>query len=225
MIAKILLPLGLGLAACFSASAAMATTVADCTVSAGCSCGESPFDDNELSESFGVDTPPDTSGYVFVITNGEGIWSQLSIEDIDLTAGGDGSCSGILAPEDGVWASTSKINSVSCGSGTAMMQQILSGNLNKENPARVVWGGVFDGETWRQAWLAANPDPEASRPSWKRVSEIEMTSSDSLEGMTSRSRMVLLSPRSFRMDWVVDGRNEEGACGWSVTNMVHKTAD
>ncbi|WP_435258319.1 hypothetical protein ACSBLW_00610 [Thioclava sp. FR2] len=210
---------------CLSFSGALAVTVADCTSAAGCSCAPSPLTDDELSVTFGLDTPADTTGYVFVIFDGTGTWSQLSIEDIDITAGGDGSCAGQLQPEDGVWASSSKVNSVSCGSGTAMMQQILTGNLNREKPARVTWGGVFDGETFRKAWLAANPDPEASHPTWTRVSEIEVTSRDSLEGLTSSSRMVLLSPRSFRMDWDVEGRNEEGVCRWSVTSMVRKTGD
>lgn len=208
-----------------SVSPAMAVTVADCSVSAGCSCADSPLTDDELSVTFGLDTPADTSGYVFVLHDGNGIWSQLSIEDIDITAGGDGSCTGPLQPEDGVWASASKINSISCGSGTEMMRQVLSGNLNREKPVRVKWGGVFDGEIWRKAWMAVHPDPEALRPTWTRVSEVELTSRDSLEGLTSTSRMVLLSPRTFRMDWDVEGRNEEGVCNWSVTNMVRKTGD
>lgn len=225
MRSKYLLAAGLGALAIFVQSPAFATIVADCSVSSGCTCTEARLTDDEMSVTYGLTTPADTSGYVFVISDGTGIWSQLSVEDIDITAGGDGSCTGPLVPEDGVWTSSSKINSIACGSGTAMMTQVLSGNLSREKPVRVAWNGVFDGETWRKAWLVANPDPEAMRPTWTRVSEVELTSTDRLEGLTSTSRMVLVSPRSFRMDWTVEGRNEEGVCNWSVTNMVRKTAD
>ncbi len=204
---------------------APAATVADCTVSAGCSCIESPLNAEELSLLYDIPTPEGAAEMTFVVQDGKAVWSQLSLSDIDITAGGDGQCAGPLAPEDGVWTSTATIDSMTCGSGTAMMKSIMTANMKREKPVRIAWGGVFDAETWRKAWLAANPDPEAGRPEWTRVSEIEMTGSERYEGLTSRYRMILLTPRSFRSEWSVEGRNEEGVCNWSITAMARKTSD
>lgn len=211
--------------AVLTALPAAALTVADCTTHQGCTCAETPLSPEEASLVMGIDTPANAAAMILVVQDGTGIWSPLSAEDIDITAGGDGSCAGPLVPEDGVWTTQSTLNTLSCGPGTAMMRQMIEGNLNREKPVRVTWGGRFDGDRWRDAWLAANPDPEATRPAWTRVSEVELTGADRLPGMTSSYRMVLLTPRSFRMDWDMQAVNDAGPCTWSVTNRVRKTAD
>ena len=215
----------LGAVVLMSPMAASATTVADCTISAGCTCVDSPLSPSDLEVLFDVPPPPDAATQVFVVQDGKGIWSKLSISDIDITAGGDGNCAGPLRPEDGVWTASSVITNMVCGSGTAMMRSMMEANLRKEKPARVVWGGTFDGKIWETAWLAANPDPEATPLAWQQVSEVETKGSVKMAGMTSDYRMILLTPKSFRAEWSFRARNEEGPCNWDVVNMVRKTAD
>ncbi|GHC14807.1 hypothetical protein GCM10007291_10800 [Gemmobacter nanjingensis] len=204
---------------------ALAITVADCTLQQGCACSESPLSAEEIGIVMGATPPQGADGMVFVFQDGDaGTWSPLTPEEIDIVSGGDGACDGPLVPEDGTWVTRSTLNSLHCGAGTAMMRSMIEGTLNKENPVPVRWNGDFSADTWRRAWIAANPQAEApNTPTFNRVSPVELSGRDSIKGMTSTQRMVLLTPRSFRMDWQFEGQNEMGACGWSVTHMVRRT--
>ncbi len=213
----------------FCTSPALALTVATCTEKLGCSCASADASLTLEDAALLVGSAPPAGiadpVVVFAPGNAPAAWSVIPANDVDILYGGNGSCTGPMIPEDGVWTAKSRLNRISCGTGTAMMAAMLKGNLAREKPARVAWGGTFDPETYRKAWLAANPDPEASRPTWKKHSEHSFSGEDRLEGLVSRYKMELLSPTLIRSDWQIEGTNAEGLCTWDITNFLSKTAD
>ena len=211
----------------FAGGSALAdgTTIARCATS-GCFCTTSAATPKDLARSVGLTAPP-AAAPVLVSTAGKWAWETGTPDAIDRAHGGDGRCETALpmAPEDGVWKADGRVNSLSCGQGTAMMRGVLEGNLRREKPARVKWGGAFSGDTFEAAWRAANPDPENDDLTWTADGPYVQRSTLTRDGMTSAGEFVLLTPTQFRMDWTFTARTEMGPCNWSITQDVRKISD
>lgn len=205
--------------------AADATTIARCSAT-GCFCTPSSASPKDLARSVGIAAPAG-AGAVLVSAAGKWSWSKDTPDAVDRAHGGDGRCETALpmVPEDGVWKAEGRVNSLSCGQGTAMMRGVLEGNLRREKPARVKWGGQFSGDAFESAWRAANPDPEDDDLTWTARGPYVQASTVSRDGMTSVGEIVLLTPTQLRLDWTFKARTEMGPCNWSVTQDVRKISD
>lgn len=228
---RLLRPEIVGLAALLSVplaggiARAEGTTIARCAAS-GCFCTSSIAAPKDLARSVGLPAPP-AAGMALVSAAGKWSWSRETPAAIDRANGGDGRCETALAmvPEDGVWQAEGRVNSLSCGQGTAMMRGVLEGNLRKEKPARVTWGGSFGGEAFEAGWRAANPDPQGDDLKWTAAGPYVQRSTLTREGMTSVGEMTLLTPTLARLDWTFTARTEMGPCNWSITQDVRKISD
>lgn len=120
---------------------------ADCH-EGGCRCIESPLSITEMELVLGVEAPAGLEQQIVVDFYGNELsWSQISIAELDLISGGDGTCSAEapLLPEDGVWSSHSRFVTLSCGAATEMLRASTEPHLNDDAAPHVIWGGVFDG--------------------------------------------------------------------------------
>lgn len=197
---------------------------ATCIAESGCTCAPTPLSRDELAVVLGRDA---------IGPEIKGIWSspasdaeptEESADALHARFGGTGACPLTpLEPVDGLWREGQPFNiDVQCGAGTAMFRQVLAGS--KRVTARLVWGGVFSGETIQTAFMAADPDPDYTPHAFRDVSPVETVGTVALaeEGgrMTSTGRMRLLTPRLFSVRWDVQGQNVAGACNWTVEHLV-----
>jgi hypothetical protein len=197
---------------------------ATCIEGAGCTCAAMPINRDELAVVMGLEAvAPDISG-VWDSPATDSSLTEETPEALHARFGGSGYCpQTALEPVDGLWRDSAPFNiAVQCGAGTAMFRQVLA--QQKLITARLVWNATFSGETIQTAFLAADPDPEASRHSFQDLTPVETigTASIAAEGgaMTSTGRMRLLTPRLFTVHWEVLGRNEVGPCNWATDQLV-----
>lgn len=199
---------------------------ATCVDGAGCTCAALPLTREDVAVTLGLEG---------VAADMQGVWDSPA-SDHSLTTetaealharfGGSGYCpQTALEPVDGLWRDGKPFNiNVQCGPGTAMFQQVLANQ--KTVTARLVWNGVFSGDTIQNGFIAADPDPEreARRHAFQDITPVESLGTATLaaEGgaMTSTGRMRLLTPRMFAVHWEVKGMTEMGACNWSTDQLV-----
>lgn len=233
MIRKILMSIVLVLAtpAYAAGETSLPVIFADCR-EGGCRCIESPLSITEMELILGAGAPAGMEQPIVVdVDGGELIWSHISLFELDMISGGDGTCSAEapLSPEDGVWASHSHFNAISCGNATAMLRAMTEPYLNDEVAPRVVWGGIFDGAIYQAAWMIANPDTEnvlaPSRQVSATVSEAHVTIPVEGGSMETSYRFELVSPRLFRADWNMSSQIGGEPCSWHIRSRVRKISD
>lgn len=225
-----LLSLGISTPAFSDDSGAAIVTVAECG-SGGCNCTESALSVAEFEVILEADAPVGVEQLVVVDIGDSFNWSFVTIEELELMFGGDGSCSieAPPVPEDGLWESTARFVSMSCGDRTEMMRTMMEPHLNDDAPARVVWGGKFDGAIYQRAWMVANPDAENVAPPFAQtsptVSQGSTTMSAEGGSMQNSYLFELLSPRLFQADFRTTSQMQGKACDWHIRAVVRKISD
>lgn len=199
---------------------------ATCVEGAGCTCSALPINRSDLAVVMGLnELAPDVQGLWNSPATDHTLTNE-SAEALHARFGGTGYCpQTALEPVDGQWRDGKPFNiNVQCGPGTAMFQQVLANQ--KTVTARLVWNGVFSGDTIQNGFIAADPDPEreARRHVFQDITPVESLGTASIadEGgsMTSTGRMRLLTPRLFAAHWEVKGMIQTGACNWSTDQLV-----
>ena len=110
-----------------------------------------------------------------------------------------------------------------------MLRAMTEPHLNDEVAPRVVWGGVFDGAIYQNAWMAANPDAEnvlaPSRQTSATISEASVTYSADGGTLFTTYRFELLSPVLFRADWHMSTKMDGVDCRWHIRSRVRRISD
>lgn len=201
---------------------------ATCVEGAGCTCAAMPIDRAEMAVVLGLEAvPADTLG----------IWdSPASVHSpTDETAealharfGGSGYCPQTpLEPVDGQWRDGKPFNiTVQCGPMGDMFRQVLADA--ETVTTTVVWNGVFSGQTFQAAYMAAAPDLDYTPHAFRDITPVETIgtaqAATEMGPVTSTGRMLLLTPSLFSVNWVVKGTSEMGPCNWSTTHLVTRVS-
>lgn len=118
--------------------------VADCG-DAGCTCFLSPVTLSDYEVVTGSPPPEGAENMVLVNFKGDYIWSNSSPDEIDLAAGGDGTCEIDLfpiVPQDGLWRGSVRVqNVVGCLPQVSEMLPPMVDGTNAQKQIR--WDGKF----------------------------------------------------------------------------------
>lgn len=128
-------------------------------------------------------------------------------------------------PADGLWASTARVDTVSCGPASALARQALETRLGADQPARIVWKGVLDGTVFETAWRAVNPARNAERMPWRAEGPHVQRADIARRDLRASARMDLLAADTIRLEWTVTTRTELTPCTISVTQTLHRIGD
>jgi hypothetical protein len=111
----------------------------------GCSCMLSPVTLGEYEALMGTAPPPGAENMVLVNNKGEFIWSPSSADEIDLAAGGDGTCEievFPIIPQDGTWLGSVRVQDVQ-GCPPKVDEMVPPIVDNFDSAQSIVWNGKF----------------------------------------------------------------------------------
>lgn len=118
---------------------------ADCG-DAGCTCYLTDTTLDAYALVTGEPAPAGAADMVLVSNKGDLIWSRSTPDELDLIAGGDGTCETVLfkiIPEDGTWASSVRVQDIrGCLPQVAEMVPPMVAGIGASRS--IVWGGRFD---------------------------------------------------------------------------------